>query len=357
MTTMSTMALRVSGVTKSFNGSRVLDGVDLEVPAGMLTALLGASGSGKTTLLRCITGFERIEAGSIEIAGAIMDDSVRAAVPEQRHVGYVPQDGSLFPHLDVGRNVTFGLPRRQRRSAVQDELLEQVGLAGFARRRTGDLSGGQRQRVAIARALALHPTLILLDEPFAALDTSLRTEIRDEVIGVLRSLRATAVLVTHDQDEALSVADRVAVLDSGRILQEGPPETLYERPADPGLARFLGEANVVSGRRVGGIALTPLGEVALDPEAPTADGPVQVVLRPEQLGLVEAPLGVEAIVRKHRYHGHDAMTHVEVGNGCEVVVRHEPTKRLDPGDTVRVVAIGRGMAFVAERETSDLTPE
>lgn len=258
--------LSISGVVKAFGGLPVLSGVDLEVPEGSFTAILGPSGSGKTTLLRIIAGFERPDAGEVRLGDDLVDDSAQRFVPcEKRRIGYVPQEGALFPHLNVGRNVAFALPRAERRGHRVDELLELVGLAGLARRYPYQLSGGQQQRVALARALASQPEIVLLDEPFSSLDASLRASVRADVHDVLRLSGATSILVTHDQDEALSMADQVAILRAGVIAQINTPATLYRAPRDAELAQFLGEANLVEGTLVGDIVLTGLGELAVAP--------------------------------------------------------------------------------------------
>ncbi len=228
----------VTGLHKSFGPHPVLAGLDLEVPAGSLTAILGPSGSGKTTLLRVLAGFERPDAGLISIGGSPVDGPGVYVAPERRRIGYVPQEGSLFPHLTVAANVGFGLTARGRRSGTVDAMLTTVGLAGFGRRYPHQLSGGQQQRVALARALAIEPAVVLLDEPFASLDARLRAGVRADVQQIFRRAGTTAVLVTHDQDEALSTADRVAVLRDGKIAQCAPPEALYRRrPTPPGQLR------------------------------------------------------------------------------------------------------------------------
>ena len=211
--------LTVSGLYKAFGTHPVLTGLDLDVPAGSFTAILGPSGSGKTTLLRLLAGFERADAGSIAIGDRVVDGPGTSQIPpERRQLGYVPQEGALFPHLTVAANVGFGLPAR-RRAARTAELLEAVGLAGMGGRYPHQLSGGQQQRVALARALAIRPEVVLLDEPFASLDAHLRASVRADVLEICRAAGTTAILVTHDQDEALSMADRIAVLRDGRIVQ------------------------------------------------------------------------------------------------------------------------------------------
>ena len=223
--------LVVSGLYKAFGDHPVLTGVDLEVPAGSLTAILGPSGSGKTTLLRVLAGFDRADAGTVKIGGSVVDGPDVHLPPERRRIGYVPQEGSLFPHLTVAANIGFGLPARQRRGPATAKLLDAVGLAGLGQRYPHQLSGGQQQRVALARALAIEPKIVLLDEPFASLDAHLRASVRADVQELLAKTGITGVLVTHDQDEALSTADRVAVLRDGRIAQCDAPQDLYDRPA------------------------------------------------------------------------------------------------------------------------------
>jgi iron(III) transport system ATP-binding protein len=308
----------VTGLDKAFGAHPVLAGLDLEVPAGSLTAILGPSGSGKTTLLRLLAGFERADAGTIGIGSVLVDGPGVHLPPERRRIGYVPQEGSLFPHLTVAANVGFGLPARrhgdrQRRAGQVEALLETVGLAGFGRRYPHQLSGGQQQRVALARALAIAPAVVLLDEPFASLDAHLRASVRADVQEIFRRAGTTAVLVTHDQDEALSVADRVAALRDGRIAQCAPPDDLYRRPADPWLAGFVGDANLVEGVVSGSTVKTLLGCLPLDPAAaiPRSAGQVTVLIRPEQINIVPNEDGLTAHVTSYRYHGHDAVLYVQ----------------------------------------------
>ena len=285
--------LRISGVTKAFGPQMVLRGVDLVVPAGSFTAILGSSGSGKTTLLRIVAGFERPAEGEVAIGGDVVDDAARRFVPsERRRIGYVPQEGALFPHLSVGRNVAFGLQRGPDRRRRVDELLELVGLSGYRRRYPHQLSGGQQQRVALARALAISPEIVLLDEPFSSLDAAMRASVRADVLAVLRQAGTTSILVTHDQDEALSMADEVAVLRHGVIAQLDTPVGLYGRPGDVELAQFLGESNVLDGEVHDGTAATALGRLAVaDWNGASTGGRARVMVRPEQIRLDEAADG------------------------------------------------------------------
>ena len=255
---LESAGLTISGLYKGFGSHPVLTGLALTVPAGSLTAILGPSGSGKTTLLRLLAGFDRPDRGTVTIGERLVDGEGTHVHPEHRRIGYVPQEGGLFPHLTVAGNVGFGVPRARRSGRVQ-ELLELVGLADLARRYPHQLSGGQQQRVALARALAIEPDVVLLDEPFASLDAHMRATVREEVQRILSATNTTTLLVTHDQDEALSLADYVAVLRSGRIAQHATPQNLYARPIDDELARFVGEANLLEGTLEGASVQTPLG--------------------------------------------------------------------------------------------------
>src|ERR1700689_1674042 len=277
--------LVISGLHKAFGPHPVLTDLELEVAPGSLTAILGPSGSGKTTLLRILAGFEQADAGTVTIGDTVVDSDAIHVAPERRRIGYVPQEGSLFPHLTVAANVGFGLPPRQRLGQRTADLLAAVGLADLGKRYPHELSGGQQQRVALARALAIEPAVVLLDEPFASLDAHLRASIRADVQQIFRRAGTTAVLVTHDQDEALSTADRVAALRDGKIAQCATPEDLYCRPADPALASFIGEANLLEGVVNEGLVKTLLGNLPLDPAVvtPAGAGQFTVLIRPEQV--------------------------------------------------------------------------
>ncbi len=319
--------------------------------AGSLTAVLGLSGCGKTTLLRVIAGFERAERGSVSLAGHTLDDGHTYVPPEKRGIGYVPQEGALFPHLSVEANVAFGLPRRERSGSTVGDLLEMVGIAALGKRLPHQLSGGEQQRVALARALARRPLALLLDEPFSSLDASLRSHVRDEVHGLLREQGVTTVLVTHDQEEALSLADTVAVLRDGRIVQQGPPSELYELPADQELAGFLGAVNVIDAEFRNGTARTRLGELALRDGA-GASGSGLVMVRPEQIEVtarepiaerVDGTAGMPGEVQECRYYGHDALLQIrpEGSDGSSILLaRVLGEHALPAGTPVTVVARG-----------------
>ncbi|TDB88998.1 ABC transporter ATP-binding protein, partial [Actinomadura sp. 7K534] len=343
--------LRIEGLTKAYGpDATVLDGLDLTVPAGSLAAVLGPSGCGKTTLLRVIAGFLRAGAGTVAVGDRLLAGPGTHVPPERRRIGIVPQEGALFPHLSVARNVAFGVADRAARRRRAAEMLDLVGLAGYGDRMPHELSGGQQQRVALARALAPEPALVLLDEPFNALDSALRAGVRADIRAALRATGATAVLVTHDQQEALSTADLVAVVRDGRIAQCGPPHEVYTRPADPWVAGFVGDAVLLPAHAAEGTATTALGAVELRTPAAAPEG--TVILRPEQLRLTEPGEtgGTEgtdgtvhgATVTDVRYYGHDAMITV-VADGVETpvdirVAGHSPFR---PGDRAGVRVTGR----------------
>jgi iron(III) transport system ATP-binding protein len=342
VTNVDPPALHIEGLEVSFGSVDVLTDVSLSVPAHSITAVLGSSGSGKTTLLRVVAGFQRCLAGRISLAGQVIESPDRHVPPEKRRLGYVPQDGALFPHLSVAGNVGYGLSRADRRSSRIAELLELVGLSGLERRYPHQLSGGQQQRVALARALALNPSVVLLDEPFASLDAALRSSVREDVMAVLRESGTSVVLVTHDQQEALSLADQVAVLREGRIVQAGSPRDLYAHPVDPAMAAFLGEANQLHGEMVDGMVITPLGRLRT---TGVAIGPVIVVVRPEDITLTpgHAASGLPGQVVAQSYQGHDSMITVVSRIAQEDVrirVRVQGITDVRSGDPVTLTASG-----------------
>lgn len=340
--------LAVTDLEKSFAGQSVLRGVSLVVPSGKLVAILGASGSGKTTLLRLIAGFERPDRGGIAVDGVTLAGAGIFVPPERRRIGYVAQDGALFPHLSVADNIAFGLPRAARRAYVRvAALLDMVGLpASYADRAPQALSGGEQQRVALARALAPEPRLVLLDEPFSALDAALRVETRDVVAAALARAGATAVLVTHDQAEALSIGHRVAVLRDGALVQYDDPMTLYRAPHDAALARFIGEAVVLAGTARAGAVACALGRWELPG---TADGAVAVVIRPEQLRLsADAAAAPHAArVRAVTFYGHDARVDLTLADGTAIFARLAGHQLPACGAEVGVAVEGAVLAFPA----------
>ncbi|MDN3026148.1 ABC transporter ATP-binding protein [Streptomyces sp. S.PB5] len=339
-------ALHVEGLTKSYgSGEPVLHGLELTVPAGALAAVLGPSGCGKTTLLRIIAGFLHADAGSVRLGDRTLVGSGVHLPPERRRIGIVPQEGALFPHLSVARNVAFGLTgtdRAERRRRTE-EMLELVGLAGYGDRMPHELSGGQQQRIALARALAPRPGLVLLDEPFNALDSALRTGLRSDVRAALRATGATALLVTHDQQEALSTADLVAVVRDGQVAQCDTPQNLYGRPADPWIADFVGDAVLLPATvDPDGTARTALGPLPLAaPPAGLRAG--TVLLRPEQLRLTDTDSdgAVNGTVTDICYYGHDAMVTVAVeGHDIPVAIRVAGPLPVGPGEETGVRVVG-----------------
>jgi iron(III) transport system ATP-binding protein len=338
--------LSIDGLAKAFAGRPVLRDLSLQVAAGELVAILGASGSGKTTLLRLLGGFERADAGCIRVGDRVVAAPGRHLAPERRRIGYVTQDGALFPHLSVAANIAFGLTRTQRRARHRvDELLRLVGLSpSMGDRSPEQLSGGEQQRVALARALAPEPGLLLLDEPFSALDAALRQSTRQVVAEALAAAGATALLVTHDQAEALSMGHRVAVLRQGRLVQVADPETLYRRPVDAALAGFVGEAVLLPGTAAQGVAVCALGALPLFCGSGLA-GAVEVMVRPEQLRLDAADGGVAARVVGVSFHGPDALVALHLAAGDPLTARvpgHATPRR---GEMVRLRVEGAVMAY------------
>lgn len=348
--TGTTPILRVQGLTKRFHPSLppVVQEVSFEIGPSEVFALLGPSGCGKTTTLRLIAGFEQADSGQIWMDG----QNLTGRPVEQRGIGFVFQDYALFPHLSVYGNVAFGLRQLSGKTKQKrvEEVLSLVGLTVFKDRKPGELSGGQQQRVALARAIAPGPKLVLLDEPFSSLDAALRQSTRDEVRALLKQSGIGAILVTHDQEEALSVADRLAVMRGGQLEQIGTPEEVYHHPRTPFVAQFLGRTNLIPGEARGLEAETPLGRIVLMDEA---QGAVLLSLRPEGLSLA-APLGhlgisakqLEGTVLSREFKGHDLTYRVQFGNR-ELTVQESPESPFYPGDKVRVLV--RAKAVVVGR--------
>ena len=340
---MSTLSIRDLHVT--LGDLAVLRGVDLEVASGAVAAVLGPSGCGKTTLLRAVAGFVRPDGGEIRVGETLVAGGGRHLAPERRGIALVPQEGALFPHLTVGENVAFGLPRAERRRSPRvGEVLDLVGLCGFEERRPAELSGGQQQRVALARALAPDPSLVLLDEPFSALDAGLRESVRSQVREALDRSKATALVVTHDQDEALSVADTVAVLDRGTIQMHASPQDVYRTPSGLGVARFVGQVVELPAQVAQGVATTVLGSISVE-GAGTGSHDGVVMLRPEQLRLLPADAvnGVAGEVVGGDYFGHDALVRVRVAGadaGGSFVVQVRTLGVIPERGSVRVGVTG-----------------
>lgn len=336
-------AIHAEAIDKSFGETRAVAGATVSVAPGELVAVLGPSGSGKTTLLRVISGFEVPDAGTVSIGSRVVVGEGVWVEPDRRRIGMVFQDGALFPHLSVAANVGFGNPRRGR----VEECLELVGLADRARSYPHELSGGERQRVALARALATEPEVILLDEPFASLDAGLRVALREEVSAILRDAGASALLVTHDQQEALSLADVVVVMRGGKVEQADSPEEVYARPANRWVAEFLGAASVLPGRVVGGMVECELGRFRVDA---ALAGDVDVIVRPEWVAIGDPEAGepevagagegrrvaVDAQVTGRSYYGHDQLVGLELRGGHHLQSRRSGAGTWRRGDRVRV---------------------
>ena len=352
-------SLTLTDITKSFPSTgagraptRAVDDVTLHVPHGSFTTVLGPSGCGKTTLLRLIAGFLVPESGSIAFGDHVVcGDGVRPVPPQTRRVGYVPQEGALFPHLDVAANISFGLPREARATKSGDRVAEMLDLvelpADFRHRRPEELSGGQQQRVALARSLAPQPAVVLLDEPFSSLDAGLRSSTARAVRRALELTNTTAVLVTHDQNEALSLADQVAVMRGGRLVQSATPSEVYLSPSDPQVAEFVGRAVVLPGVATDAHATCALGEVVL---TEAAAGPVSLMVRPEQVYVdMTHPDGdrggVRGTVEEVSYYGHDCAVQVRLDEGTVVLARMSGVLRPAAGDTVHVRVTGLVRAY------------
>jgi len=335
--------LEIAHLSKSYQGVPVLHDVNLSVRSRQIMALLGPSGCGKTTTLRLIAGFEWPDRGTIAINGQVVASETARVPAEARRVGMVFQEYALFPHLSVSENITFGLKGSgQEKRARASEMLALVALPDVGERMPFELSGGQQQRIALARALAPRPDILLLDEPFSNLDAALRGQVRTEVRSILKQAGTTCMFVTHDQEEALSLADEVAVMLAGRVAQVATPQRLYHEPVSPAVAAFVGEANFLPGEANGDVVDCVLGRLRLDKPA---RGSVTVLIRPEWLRLNAVDAQAEATVVWREFYGHDQRIGIGLSDGTSLVVRSDASADYTAGESVTVSVDGVVRAF------------
>ncbi len=337
------VVLDLEGVTKNFGAECAVEALSLSVHDGELVTLLGPSGCGKTTLLRCIAGLERLDAGRIVLDGEDLAGQHTHVAPEDRDIGLVFQDFALFPHLTARENVAYGIndwPREERTARV-DDLLELVDLADQGEAPPDELSGGQRQRIALARSLAPEPSVLLLDEPFSNLDEAQRVRMREEVRRILKAAGVTAVSVTHDQEEAMSIADRVAIMADGRLEQVGHPATVFEQPRSRFVADFLGHASFIPGEVAGDVVDTPIGPIPLEQinglTAAYEGSAIDVLLRPDDIAALGAPADrADGIVSYRRYLGPSILYRIELESGETVEALHNHSDEVDLDEPVSI---------------------
>ncbi|WP_299813249.1 ABC transporter ATP-binding protein [uncultured Jannaschia sp.] len=353
-----TSRLEIQGLVRRLGGRAVVDDISLSVPAGQVTCLLGPSGCGKSTTLRLIAGVDRQDAGSIALNGRVVSDGAVHVPPEARGVGLMFQDFALFPHLNVMQNVAFGLPRGGHSAARVAELLERVDLAGYDGKHPHELSGGEQQRVALARALAPRPGIMLMDEPFSGLDNRLRDEIRDATLSVLKEEGTAVLLVTHEPDEAMRMADEIALMRNGRIVQHAAPYNMYNAPVDRAAAAFFSDINTLTGTVRGALTDTPFGQF-LAPGRP--DGTeVDIVFRPQHVridfdrgGRGPHPTAAEGTpargtVKRARFMGKESLVDFAMDDG-QTVTATVPAVFLPKPGTVLWLSIRRERCFVFRR--------
>ena len=333
---MSGPAVKCVGLSRAYGATPAVRSVSFSVEDTTMLALLGPSGCGKTTTLRLIGGFEEPDTGTVEIKGALVAGPSTFVPPEKRRVGMVFQDYALFPHLNIRQNIAYGMKDSKEDKELLEWLIELVGLVGLDSRWPHELSGGEQQRVALARALGPKPDVVLLDEPFSNLDTSLRMKVRSDVRRILRAVGVTVIFVTHDQEEALSLADTVAVMFDGQVMQVDTPENLYSHPTSLRVASFLGEANILDGEATNGLVQCELGRFPYNGVADTPlEGPVKVLIRPEALQLeLQNQDGPSAKVTDREYYGHDQMILAQLPSGQALRCRSGPEITVQEGDQV-----------------------
>ena len=329
---MNRITVRCSDVTKGFGQTMAIQEVSLELEEGKFLALLGPSGCGKTTLLRLIAGFEVPDRGTIEVGGRTVSGPGVFIPPESRRVGIVFQDYALFPHLDVSRNIAFGLPKNVNRKKRVEEMLSLIGLRRLESRMPHELSGGEQQRVALARAMAPGPNVLLLDEPFSNLDADLRIRIRAEVKDILTRAGATVVFVTHDQQEALFMGDMVGVMNAGRVEQFDRPEAIFHTPATPFVAQFVGIADFLSGKIENGSVATEVGSLPLQNHLPSGMT-VRAMIRPDFLDLDPTPDGIGEIIDRI-FQGMHYLYRVQLPSGATIRILQHHTRNYPVGTRV-----------------------
>ncbi len=347
---MEEVAVSCDGVSKSFGSVRAVEGATLEVPPGAFLAILGPSGCGKTTLLRLIAGFERPDEGTIKVAGRLMSTPKVHTPPEQRRVGMVFQDYAIFPHLTVSRNVAYGLSSGDKQQERISNLLQLVGLSGLENRMPHQLSGGEQQRVALARALGSQPEVILLDEPFSNLDAQLRVRVRGEVREILREAGVTVLFVTHDQEEAMTLADAVAVMWQGHILQVARPEELYLSPRTREVATLVGAANFLPAQAAGNVIHSEIGQFICQEDL---SGPLELMVRPESIRLRPSENSAPEVIGR-QYFGHDQLVTIRLASQGKVTVRTDPADaNILTGQKVSLEVLGQ--AIVYDNEGNQMT--
>ena len=324
------LIIRARSVTKSYGSEIVLSDFNLDVWNGSIVGILGISGSGKTTALRLLAGFDKPDSGIIEMRNRVISSEDTFLPPEERNVGMVFQDYALFPHLNVEKNISFGLSRDEIKSGRLEEVLSMCNLEAYRNKFPQELSGGQQQRVSLARALAPKPEVILLDEPFTSLDAHMARDLREEVVSLLRQTETTALIVTHDQEEALSVCDVVSVLENGSVIQSATPQEIYLNPVSQTVANSVGDPNILKGFSVDGRVETSLGTFVT-----AYNGALDVSIRPECIELVLDSEG-SYVVKECTFYGHDQVVSFQNSKGEVFRARSLPNTIYEAGDKVNI---------------------